>query len=158
MNVKKLEPSLEKSRSSNTYRLEDKSNNEAPTTPSVNLPKPAESPTTSTSKKSANGIDNRIDAVDEGMRQQGLIKNESPQSQQDTNTASDLASEIEVQSSGAMAEDAEQEFAPIPVEDWLLMIEKLIARKDYAEAARQLQKFKQVHPKVNVEDLDAKIP
>ena len=51
-----------------------------------------------------------------------------------------------------------QEYATIPVEDWLLMIEKLIARKDYAEAARQLQKFKQAHPKVNVEDLDAKIP
>lgn len=51
-----------------------------------------------------------------------------------------------------------QEYAPIPVEDWLLMIEKLIARKDYAEAARQLQKFKQAHPKINVEDLDAKIP
>ncbi len=53
---------------------------------------------------------------------------------------------------------SEQEYAPIPVEDWLSMIEKLIARKDYAEAARQLQKFKQAHPKVNVEDLDAKIP
>ncbi len=38
------------------------------------------------------------------------------------------------------------------------MIEKLIAKKDYAEAARQLQKFKQTHPKVNVEDLDSKIP
>lgn len=52
----------------------------------------------------------------------------------------------------------EAEFAPIPVEDWLLMIERLVARKDYAEAARQLEKFKQAHPKVNVEDLDAKIP
>ena len=52
----------------------------------------------------------------------------------------------------------EQEFAPFPVEDWLLMIEKLIARKDYAEAARQLQKFKQAHPKVNVDELEAKIP
>ncbi|MGH1537462.1 MAG: hypothetical protein ACRBDX_05380 [Gammaproteobacteria bacterium] len=51
-----------------------------------------------------------------------------------------------------------EDFAPIPVEDWLLMIEKLIAKKDYAEAARQLQKFKQTHPKVNVEDLDSKIP
>ncbi len=50
------------------------------------------------------------------------------------------------------------DFAPIPVGDWLLMIEKLIARKDYAEAARQLEKFKQAHPKVNVEDLEAKLP
>ena len=56
-----------------------------------------------------------------------------------------------------IAED-ESGFAPIPVEDWLLMIEKLIARKDYAEAARQLEKFKQAYPKVNVEDLEAKIP
>ena len=54
--------------------------------------------------------------------------------------------------------ETEAEFAPIPVEDWLLMIEKLVAQKDYAEAARQLTKFKQAHPKVNVEDLDAKIP
>ncbi len=44
------------------------------------------------------------------------------------------------------------------VEDWLLMIEKLIARKDYAEAARQLEKFKQAHPIVNVEDIESKIP
>ncbi len=51
-----------------------------------------------------------------------------------------------------------QEFAPIPVEDWLLMIEQLVARKDYAEAARQLEKFKYKHPKVNVDDLDTKIP
>jgi hypothetical protein len=57
-----------------------------------------------------------------------------------------------------IALESEQEFAPIPVEDWLLMIEQLVARKDYAEAARQLEKFKYAHPKVNVEDLDAKIP
>ena len=50
------------------------------------------------------------------------------------------------------------DFAPLPVEDWLLMIELLVAKKDYAEAARQLNKFKQAHPNVNVEDLDSKIP
>ena len=49
-------------------------------------------------------------------------------------------------------------YVPIPVEDWLLMIEKLIANKDYAEAARQLEKLKQAHPKVNVEDLESKLP
>ena len=71
----------------------------------------------------------------------------------------DLMQDQGTSASGADSEaKREQEFAPIPVEDWLLMIEKLIARKDYAEAARQLQKFKQAHPKVNVEDLDAKIP
>ena len=54
--------------------------------------------------------------------------------------------------------EGELEYAPLPVEDWLLMIEQLIAQKDYAEAARQLEKFKQAHPKVNVEDLEAKLP
>lgn len=46
----------------------------------------------------------------------------------------------------------------LPVKDWLLLIEQLIAKKDYAEASRQLNKFKQVHTKVNVEDLEKKIP
>ncbi len=50
------------------------------------------------------------------------------------------------------------DFVPLPVENWLLMIELLVAKKDYAEAARQLNKFKQAHPNVNVEDLDSKIP
>lgn len=153
-----LEPSLEKSKSSNIDRLEEKLNTDVTTTSTLNTAKPAESPASPASQKPANGIDNRPDAQDEGMRQQRLLKNESPKTQESATTTSDLTSEIEAQSSGTMAEDAEQEFAPIPVEDWLLMIEKLIARKDYAEAARQLQKFKQVHPKVNVEDLEAKIP
>ena len=58
----------------------------------------------------------------------------------------------------ALMADEEAGFAPMPVEDWLLMIEQLVARKDYAEAARQLEKFKQAHPKINVEDLESKIP
>ena len=48
--------------------------------------------------------------------------------------------------------------ANLPVEDWLLLIETLIAKKDYAEARRQITKFKIAHPKVNVEDLESKIP
>ncbi len=75
----------------------------------------------------------------------------SPSSRKDTLETSDIAVEKEL-------EINTNEFAPIPVEDWLLMIETLVARKDYAEAARQLEKFKQAHPNVNVEDLDAKIP
>ena len=63
-----------------------------------------------------------------------------------------------VDSDAKVEVNTEGEFAPLPVEDWLLMIETFIARKDYAEAARQLQKFKQAHPKVNVEDLESKIP
>lgn len=54
--------------------------------------------------------------------------------------------------------EEEADFVPMPVEDWLLLIEQLLARKDYAEAARQLEKFKQAHPTVNVDDLESKIP
>jgi len=68
------------------------------------------------------------------------------------------ASSTATESDAALEANDESIFAPLPVEDWLLMIEKLVAQKDYAEAARQLQKFKQAHPKVNVEDLEAKIP
>ncbi len=55
-------------------------------------------------------------------------------------------------------EDTSSASSELTVEDWLLLIEQLIARKDYAEASRQLEKFKLAHPKVNVEDLDSKIP
>ena len=81
------------------------------------------------------------DSIDEGGRARSVEPDQNKQ----------------VHEEAVLAED-EAEFAPLPVEDWLLMIEKLIARKDYAEAARQLEKFKQAHPKVNVEDLEAKIP
>ena len=54
--------------------------------------------------------------------------------------------------------DQETDTSKLPVEDWLLLIETLIAKKDYAEARRQLEQFKIVHPKVNVEDLESKIP
>ena len=63
---------------------------------------------------------------------------------------------IERQDQPSIAVDSE--FAPLPVEDWLLKIEQLLARKDYAEARRQIEKFKQAHPKVNVEELESKIP
>ena len=54
--------------------------------------------------------------------------------------------------------DQKFDTANLPVGDWLLLIETLIAKKDYAEARRQIDKFKIAHPKVNVEDLEAKIP
>ncbi len=85
-------------------------------------------------------------------KQQEDVQIESPQE----NTQESQESS-EIGASSALS-DTTEDFAAIPVEDWLLMIEKLIAQKDYAEAARQLQKFKQAHPKVNVEELDAKIP
>jgi len=85
----------------------------------------------------------------EGIQQRSMSA-EPMQNHQQRNDSVGASSDTQV--------DNENEFAPIPVEDWLLMIEKLIARKDYAEAARQLQKFKQAHPNVNVDDLDAKIP
>ena len=91
----------------------------------------------------------------------------SMQERRDTSITSDMEADSErskefseesVNKSNSDHIQTNSEFAPIPVEDWLLMIEKLVAQKDYAEAARQLTKFKQAHPKVNVEDLDAKIP
>ena len=97
----------------------------------------------------------------------GVTQERSMQKHRDNNNTSTLAADSE-STEDLTAESAEElysspiqteaEFAPIPVEDWLLMIEKLVAQKDYAEAARQLAKFKQAHPKVNVEDLDAQIP
>jgi len=89
-----------------------------------------------------------------GMQEESVIQQNSSPSREDTVGTSDIAAERD----SALESSSESEFAPLPVEDWLLMIEKLVARKDYAEAARQLQKFKQAHPKVNVEDLEAKIP
>jgi hypothetical protein len=88
----------------------------------------------------------------DGMMRQKSIEEKSIESSEDDRSPPDLAADTKMDS------NTEQEFAPIPVGDWLLMIEKLIARKDYAEAARQLQKFKQAHPKVNVEDLESSIP
>ena len=122
------EPALEKSKS---FNIEGKSSQAA-------------SPSASTAGKE--------------IIQQRTIETEVMQSRENTDIESDIASDSELDSTGISIERAEQEFAPIPVEDWLLMIEKLVARKDYAEAARQLQKFKQAHPKVNVEDLESKIP
>ena len=52
----------------------------------------------------------------------------------------------------------ETDTSKLPVEDWLLLIEQLIAKKDYAEARRQLDKFKVTHTKVNVEELENLIP
>jgi hypothetical protein len=91
----------------------------------------------------------------------GSVKQERSMSESrgDNSTTSGMAADAEL--TDELRDEniqTEAEFAPIPVEDWLLMIERLVARKDYAEAARQLEKFKQAHPKVNVEDLDAKIP
>ena len=49
-------------------------------------------------------------------------------------SAKDIPIEDEENINGALATESRQErkteFAPIPVEDWLLMIEKLVARKD----------------------------
>ncbi len=102
--------------------------------------------------------DNRSSPATEDIRQQKSVEGEQIHSEEYIDTTSDVISGAEIQRNRDTTESTKQEFTPIPVEDWLLMIEKLIARKDYAEAARQLQKFKQAHPKVNVEDLEAKIP
>ena len=102
--------------------------------------------------------DDRPSSTAAGIQKQRSIESEKVQSDENIDTTSGIISGAEIQRKRDSAENSEQVFAPIPVEDWILMIEKLIARKDYAEAARQLQKFKQAHPKVNVEDLESKIP
>ncbi len=102
--------------------------------------------------------DDRYSSASGGIQQQRSIESEDVHSDENIDTTSGNISEAEIQRKRDSTENSEQVFAPIPVEDWILMIEKLIARKDYAEAARQLQKFKQAHPKVNVEDLESKIP
>ncbi len=94
---------------------------------------------------SKDGLDSANGTAVESMTPERAISVESNQTQQ-TQAREDVSFEEET------------DFSPIPVEDWLLMIEQLIAKRDYAEATRQLEKFKQAHPKVNVEDLDSKIP
>lgn len=91
------------------------------------------------------GLGGANGAAVEGMAPERAISVESNQTQQ-TQAREDESIEEET------------DFAPMPVEDWILIIEQLLARKDYAEAARQLEKLKQAHPKVNVEDLESKIP
>ena len=101
---------------------------------------------------------NTPDAASGSVLQQRSMSKESIY-REDSQTSSDMAADTELGDKEVQTEEqSESKFAPIPVEDWLLMIERLVAKKDYAEAARQLEKFKQAHPKVNVEDLDAKIP
>jgi len=101
---------------------------------------------------------NTPDAASGSVLQQRSMSKESIY-REDSQLSSDMAADTELGDKEVQTEEqSESKFAPIPVEDWLLMIERLVAKKDYAEAARQLEKFKQAHPKVNVEDLDAKIP
>lgn len=93
---------------------------------------------------SQDGLGSANGAAVESMAPERAISAESKQTQQ-SQAREDTSIE-------------EEDFAPMPVEDWLLLIEQLLARKDYAEAARQLEKFKQAHPTENVEDLESKIP
>ncbi len=113
-------------------------------------------------EKPVGDMENLQDKATESLMRQRSTQSEKPRSEKNADTTEDMASESGRLSNGVLTtkskQERESEFAPIPVEDWLLMIEKLVARKDYAEAARQLQKFKQAHPKVNVEDLESKIP
>lgn len=100
-------------------------------------------------------------APKDNIQPKNLSEKPVAQGHEDTLNASVISADTEIESDEAHTQkkaENEPELAPIPVEDWLLMIELLIARKDYAEADRQLVKFKQAHPKINVDDLDAKIP
>ena len=158
---------LEKSKSTDKSRTQSNEPSTAPSTPASTISKPestegyASKPTNpQTAKKQIQEIDD--DALDSsseiapsGSTQQGSMSEESIESREDSHISSDMAADTKLSDE---EEQNENGFSPIPVEDWLLMIEKLVARKDYAEAARQLEKFKQAHPNVNVEDLDAIIP
>ena len=64
----------------------------------------------------------------------------------------------EFTSQDAMPAQELNDVPPLLAKDWLLKIELLVAKKKYGEAIRQLEKFKQAYPKVNVVDLESKIP
>ena len=144
---------LEKAKPSDDIHFQDKSKPNEANTPKLNKPSSAK-------KQIDKAIDDPVDSISETVPTNaaqprpinGESKHkESASSRKETLGTSGVTTDNKL-------ENETEEFAPIPIEDWLLMIEKLVARKDYAEAARQLEKFKQAHPKVNVEDLDAKIP
>ncbi len=157
---------LEKAKSTDKSRIQSNEPSTAPSTPASTISKPestegyASKPTKpQTAKKQIqepnnDALGSSSEAAPNGAMQQRSMSKESIENREDSRISSDLAADAE------LGEEKQNEngFSPIPVEDWLLMIEKLVARKDYAEAARQLEKFKQAHPNVNVEDLDAKIP
>lgn len=150
---------LEKTKPSDDVRLQNKSNIEVTPAPSATMSKSKSTEgyapkltkpqaTQSQMQEPANDVlnGNASEAGSDDMMQRSV------ESREDAHMPSEISADSDLDS------NQEQEFALIPVGDWLLMIEKLIARKDYAEAARQLQKFKQMHPKVNVEDLESSIP
>jgi len=165
---------LKKSIPSDEFRSQNNEPTKSHSTSSPNIPKskPNERFSTKTDKSQAVGkqihepskdvlSNSAKTAPSDDMQPRSMSEKPVTQEREDTFTASDMAADTEIESDEAQTQsktENEQRFAPIPVEDWLLMIELLIARKDYAEAARQLVKFKQAHPKINVDDLDAKIP
>ncbi len=156
------EEKLDKSSRVDEFHPEDDTSQEtsaSPTSPGLDSsqPKPIDAPAAKKQMQKSNNeafSSNPKTAPSEVMQQRSTINESATQSTDSTidstGAVSDIASDV--------SSESEQEFAPIPVEDWLLMIERLVARKDYAEAARQLDKFRHAHPEVNVEDLDAKIP
>ena len=158
---------LEKSKSSDKSRTQSNEPSAAPNTPTSTISKPestegyASKPAKpQTAEKQIQEIDNDAlgrssEATPSGAMQQKSMSERSIKNREDSHISSDMAADTELSDE---KEQNENEFSPIPVEDWLLMIEKLVAQKDYAEAARQLVKFKQAHPNVNVEDLETKIP
>lgn len=156
---------IEKSKTADELRIQS---NEPASAPATSRSKSDESYTPKLAKpqaaqkktqQPANGVlnGNASEATSGSVLQQRSLNKESIN--REDSQASGMAADTELGEEEVQAEEqSESKFAPIPVEDWLLMIERLVAKKDYAEAARQLEKFKQAHPKVNVEDLDAKIP
>jgi len=170
------ETSLEKSRQFDDFKLNNElemnqeSQASPPSTKSKASNAPASEPTQQSNKQLEHMQDISKDAPNENKKSTiqessrsnngaavGSMSRERGKSVEDNQNQQAQEPVIQNREDSFMAKE-EADFAPIPVEDWLLMIEKLIARKDYAEADRQLKKFKQAHPKVNVEDLESKIP
>jgi len=168
----RLQQALEKSKPVDEVRMQ---NNEPATTPASPASKPAAKSKSDGSyapklakpqatKKQMQVPEKEVLNGDASKAASGAVMQERSISEEsiirdDNQNSADMAADTELGDAEVQNESqVKGEFVPIPVENWLLMIEKLVAQKDYAEAARQLGKFKQAHPKVNVEDLEAKIP
>lgn len=147
--------------------LENRSNQAAPSAPTASSSKSMDSYAPKmdkaqtierTSQEPTSELESKSAVTSGSVMEERSMQQQAAPTREDALGASDMAAESQMQESSKLKQKQEQEYAPIPVENWLLMIEKLVARKDYAEAARQLQKFKQTHPNVNVEDLESQIP
>ncbi|MFK7816925.1 MAG: hypothetical protein AB8B92_11380 [Gammaproteobacteria bacterium] len=161
-----LEESLDNVTRTDEFRIEDDSNQGLSTAPSITTQESKSIELSAPTNSKPTTAKKQIQKADHGDTITSSPKIAPSESMQQRSTTHEPATQsMDIDNAGAtsdmtpeIAAESEQSFAPIPIENWLVMIEQLIARKDYAEAARQLKKFKYAHPEVDVEDLDTKIP